>query len=127
MLIKTVTERKFAVIIAVEGTKTFDNYETFMRAMGVALSQPNNEDIIEVWSAGPYKINNFTASFCNSAENYLKQKGFKVIFRKLPPHYIEENMGYVSYFAFFGGRNEKTSRLYASAELNNVEAGLFRE
>ena len=56
------------MIIAVQGTKRFQDYDTFMRAMGVALSQPNNEDIIEVWSAGPYKINSFTAAFCNSAE-----------------------------------------------------------
>jgi len=38
------------MIIAVQGTKRFQDYDTFMRAMGVALSQPNNEDIIEVWS-----------------------------------------------------------------------------
>jgi hypothetical protein len=114
------------MIIAVEGTKSFDDYETFMRAMGVALSQPNNEDIIEVWSAGPYKINNFTASFCNSSENYLKQKGFKVLFKKLPSNYIAENMSYVSYFAFFATRNEQKSKLTASAELSGVEVGLFR-
>ena len=35
------------MIIAVEGTKGFTDYETFMRAMGVALSQPNNENVIE--------------------------------------------------------------------------------
>jgi hypothetical protein len=120
-------EGSVAVIIAVEGTKKFSDYETFMRAMGVALSQPNDEDIIEVWSAGPYKINNFTAAFCNSAENYLKQKGFKVMFRKVPPDYIEENIDYVSYLAFFSTRNEKPSKLVASAELNKVETGIFKE
>lgn len=114
------------MIIAVEGTKKFADYETFMRAMGVALSQPNNEDIIEVWSVGPYKINNFTAAFCNSAENYLKQKGFKVVFRKVPQDYVEENIDYVSYFAFFSTKNERPSRLFATAELNDVEAGLFK-
>jgi len=121
-----ITKGEVAVIIAVEGTKKFADYETFMRAMGVALSQPNNEDIIEVWSAGPYKINNFTAAFCNSAENYLKQKGFKVIFRKVPQDYVEENIDYVSYFAFFSTKNERPSRLFATAELNDVEAGLFK-
>jgi hypothetical protein len=115
------------MIIAVEGTKKFADYETFMRAMGVALSQPNDEDIIEVWSAGPYKINNFTAAFCNSSENYLKQKGFKVIFRKVPSSYVEENIEYVSYLAFFSTRNERPSRLVASAELNKVETGIFKE
>lgn len=115
------------MIIAVEGTKKFSDYETFMRAMGVALSQPNDEDIIEVWSAGPYKINNFTAAFCNSSENYLKQKGYKVVFRKVPPEYIQENISYVTYLAFFSTTNERPSKLVASAEISNVETGIFRQ
>lgn len=115
------------MIIAVEGTKKFTDYDTFMRAMGVALSQPNEESVIEVWSAGPYKINNFTAAFCNSAENYLKQKGYKVIFKKLPYDYIEENIDYVSYLAFFSTKNERPSRLVATAELKNIETGIFKQ
>jgi hypothetical protein len=114
------------MIIAVEGTKGFTDYEVFMRAMGVALSQPNNENVIEVWSAGPHKINSFTAAFCNSAENYLKQKGFKVIFKKLPVSYISENISYVSYFAHFANKNDKPSRITAEAELAGIEVGIFR-
>lgn len=114
------------MIIAVEGTKQFTDYETFMRAMGVALSQPNDESIIEVWSAGPHKINNFTAAFCNSAENYLKQKGFKILFRKVPPSYVTDNMNYISYYAFFSSKNEPTSKNVASAELSGIETGIFR-
>lgn len=114
------------MIIAVQGTKKFTDYETFMRAMGVALSQPNDEDIVEVWSAGPHKINSFTAAFCNSVENYLRQKGYKVIFKRLPEDYIDENIEYVSYFAFFGNNKEFPSRLLASAELANVETGIYR-
>jgi len=114
------------MIIAVEGTKSFTDYETFMRAMGVALSQPNNESIIEVWSAGPHKINSFTAAFCNSAENYLKQKGYKVVFKKLPTGYISENISYVSYFAHFATKNDKPSRLTAEAELAGIEVGIYR-
>lgn len=114
------------MIIAVEGTKQFEDYETFMRAMGVALSQPNDENIIEVWSAGPHKINSFTAAFCNSAENYLKQKGFRVHFKKLPAKYIEENINYVTYFAHFGSRSDTKSRLTAAAELADIEVGIFR-
>lgn len=114
------------MIIAVEGTKEFDDYDTFMRAMGVALSQPNNENIIEVWSAGPHKINSFTAAFCNSAENYLKQKGYKVLFKKLPTSYISENMEYVSYFAYFSKKKDANSKLVASAELSGTEVGIFR-
>lgn len=114
------------MIIGVQGSKKFSDYETFMRAMGVALSQPNNEGIIEVWSAGPHKINSFTAAFCNSAENYLKQKGFKVVFRKVPPQFIEENIEYLSYLAYFSEKNEKPSKLIAAAELADIEVGIYR-
>lgn len=114
------------MIIAVQGTKNFSDYETFMRAMGVALSQPNSDDTIEVWSAGPHNVNNFTAAFCNSAENYLRQKGYRVSFKKLPAKYIEDNISNISYLAYFSKRNEKSSPLVATAELNNTEIGIFR-
>jgi len=114
------------MIIAVQGTKSFADYETFMRAMGVALSQPNSESVIEVWSAGPHNVNNYTAAFCNSAENYLKQKGYKVLFKKLPASYIQENISYVSYLAYFSSKNEKASPLVATAELQDIEVGIFR-
>lgn len=114
------------MIIVVQGTKSFADYETFMRAMGVALSQPNDENVIEVWSAGPHNVNNYTAAFCNSAENYLKQKGYKVLFKKLPASYIQENISYVSYLAYFSKMNEKPSPLVATAELQDIEIGIFR-
>ena len=50
---------KYKMIIAVEGTKGFTDYEIFMRAMGVALSTPTVDSEIQVWSLGPHKINNF--------------------------------------------------------------------
>lgn len=114
------------MIIAVQGTKGFSDYDTFMRAMGVALSQPNHEDIVEVWSAGPHKVNNFTAAFCNSVENYLKQKGYKVVFRKVPEKYISDNIDYVTYMAYFSRKSESPSKLVATAELADVETGIYR-
>lgn len=114
------------MIIAVQGTKSFSDYETFMRAMGVALSQPNADNTIEVWSAGPHNVNNYTAAFCNSTENYLRQKGYRVSFKKLPARYIEDNISNVAYLAFFSSKNEKVSPLVASAELNSTEIGIFR-
>lgn len=114
------------MIIGVQGTKTFSDYETFMRAMGVALSQPNDEQTIEVWSAGPHKINSFTAAFCNSSENYLKQKGYKISFRKVPQNYIEDNISDLSYLAYFSSKNDRPSKLVAQAELADVEVGIYR-
>lgn len=114
------------MIIVVEGTKNFSDYETFMRAMGVAFSEIKNEEPIEVWSVGPHNINNFTAAFCNSVENYLRLKGHKISFKKLPYSKVIDKMSSIDYFAFFSKKNEKNSKLLASAELSGVEIGIFK-
>jgi hypothetical protein len=115
------------MIIAVEGTKSFSDYEIFMRAMSVALSTTNYNDEIQVWSLGPHKINSFTAAFCNSSENYLKQKGFKVSFSKVPESWVRENIKYVDYYAFFSLPKEPVSKFTKYMEnQENVEVGIFR-
>ena len=114
------------MIIAVEGSKTFDNYEIFMRGMGVAISDATEGDTIEVWSVGPYRINFFTAAFCNSAENFLKQKGYRVKFSKVTPSWISQNISTLNHFAFFSNPNERPSRLTAEAELANIDVSIYR-
>ena len=115
------------MIIVVEGTKSFNDYEIFMRAMGVALSVKTEDSEIQVWSAGPHVINSFTAAFCNSSENFLKQKGYKISFSKAAPYWIAENISYVNYFAFFSSPKENLSRLAQQAQLvEGCEIGLFR-
>lgn len=116
------------MIIAVEGTKSFNDYEVFMRAMGVALSVEYLDSRIEVWSAGPQNINRFTAAFCNSSENFLKQKGFRISFKRYPISHIKTSMGQVDYFAFFCKPNQKNaeSKLLPTAEYYQVESGIFR-
>jgi len=113
------------MIIVVEGSKTFGNYETFMRGMGVALSNLN-EDSVTVWSAGPHKINNFTASFCNSVENYLKLKGHKIRFTKVNYKYVYDNLNMVDHLAYFSNPNEKKSMLSAKAELSGIDVNIYR-
>jgi hypothetical protein len=115
------------MIIVVEGTKSFSDYEIFMRAMGVALSTVNGDQEIQVWSAGPHKINSFTAAFCNSSENYLRQKGFKVTFSKANSAWIADNLSYVNYFAFFSLPKESLSKLVQKAQgVEGCEVGIFR-
>lgn len=115
------------MIIAVEGTKTFDNYDIFMRAMGVALSKPEVDQDIQVWSLGPHKINSFTASFCNSSESFLKNKGFRISFYKVAHSWVAENLQSVNYYAFFSLPKEPESRMCKAAqELGVGEVGIFR-
>jgi hypothetical protein len=111
--------------VAVQGTKEFSDYNVFLRAMGVALSDVGDEEF-NVYTAGPAQINSFTAEFCNRSENSLRQRGIKVRFYKVPVSYIEENASYFDYFAFLSTPNQKPSRLTATMELNGVEVGIFR-
>jgi predicted Fe-Mo cluster-binding NifX family protein len=111
--------------IAVQGTKEFSDYNVFLRAMGVALSDIEDSEF-NVYSIGPAQINSFTAEFCNRSENSLKQRGIKVRFYKVPQIYIEENIESFDYFAFLSTPNQRPSKLAASAELKGVEVGIFR-
>lgn len=115
------------MIIAVEGSKTFDNYDIFMRAMGVALSKPTLDSDIQVWSLGPHKINSFTASFCNSSESFLRNKGFKIHFYKVAHPWVAEHLSSVNYFAYFSLPNDQVSRMCKAAqEIEGCEVGIFR-
>jgi hypothetical protein len=115
------------MIVAVQGTTEFDDYQVFLRSMSVALSgmQPDDKELI-VYSAGPVKINSFVSEFCNLSERGMKARGKKIKFYKAPPSWIEENMPIVNYFAFLSKPGESTSKLLKVAELNNIEVGIFR-
>lgn len=116
------------MIIVVEGTKSFRDYEIFMRAMSVGLSNVKPEDKdIQIWSIGPHAINGYTAAFCNSSENYLKQKGFKISFSKVDFRWVEQNLEYVNYYAFFSNSNERISKLADKAKLQEgLELAIFK-
>ena len=111
--------------IAVQGTKEFSDYNIFLRAMGVALSDVNDGEF-NVYSVGPAQINSFTAEFCNRSESSLKQRGIKVRFHKVPQSFIEDNIDAFNYFAFLSAPNQRPSRLTAQMELAGVETGIFR-
>jgi len=111
--------------IAVQGTKEFSDYNVFLRAMGVALSDIDDAEF-NLYSAGPANINSFTAEFCNLSENSLKQRGIRVKFYRVPASFIEKNMKDFNYFAFLSTPNQRPSKLVASAELEGIDVGLFR-
>jgi hypothetical protein len=111
--------------VGVQGTKEFSDYNVFLRAMGVALSDLQDNEL-NVYTAGPSQINSFTAEFCNRSENSLKQRGIKVRFYKVPSFYLEENADHLDYFAFLSTPNQRPSKLTASMELKGVEVGIFR-
>jgi hypothetical protein len=115
------------MIVAVQGTKEFNDYNVFLRAMSVALSSMKEEDKeFIIYSVGPAKINSMVSEFSNLSERGMKARGKKIKFYKAPLSWVEENMDYVNYFAFLSVANQSQSKLVDIAEFKNVEVGIFR-
>ena len=115
------------MIVAVQGTKEFNDYNVFIRAMGVAMSGMKEEDTeFTIYSVGPARINSMVSEFTNLSERGMKARGKKIKFYKAHSSWIEENMSYINYFAFLSAANQSQSKLINVAESNNVEVGIFR-
>lgn len=115
------------MIVAVQGTNSFDDYQVFLRAMGVAMSSMKNDDNeFYIYSVGPAKVNGFVAEFCNLSERGMRGRGKKIKYYKVPPQWLQENLDSFNYFAFFSKPKESVSKLVAEAELKNIEIGIFR-
>ena len=115
------------MIVAVQGTNDFDDYNIFIRAMGVALSGMSDDDTeFVIYSAGPARINSIVSEFSNLSERGMKARGKKIKFYKVANAWLEDNINHVNYFAFLGKPKQPNSKLVDFAEQNNVEIGIFR-
>jgi hypothetical protein len=115
------------VIVAVQGSNTFDDYQVFLRAMGVAMSGLHEEDTeFYIYSAGPARVNSFVMEFSNITQRSLKEFGKKIKYFKVPPQWLEENIESFHYMIYLSKPKEPVSRVVAAAELANIEVGIFR-
>lgn len=115
------------MIVAVQGTKNFNDYNIFLRAMGTAMSQmlPSDKSII-VYSAGPVQINQMVMEFCNVSERGLKARGIKIKYLKFPQAIIEDKLSEVDYVVFLSKPKEPVSSLVDLAEAKDIEVGIYR-
>ena len=115
------------MIVAVQGSQAFDDYQVFLRAMGVALSGLHEEDHeFYLYSAGPARVNSFVMEFSNISERGLRERGKKIKYFKVPPQWLEENISSFNYVVYLSKPKEPVSRVVAAAELADVETGIFR-
>ena len=112
--------------VVVQGSKTFDDYNVFMRSMAVALSSMNNDSNIEVYTVGPSKVNNFVTGFVNLSEDGMKARGMSIRKYSVPHSWVESHVGEVDYFIYLSNPGEQPSRLVRLAESQNLEVGIFR-
>jgi hypothetical protein len=113
--------------VVIQGTNEFNDYNVFLRAMGVAMSSMHEDDAeLNLYSVGPAKINSMSMEFVNLSERGMKARGRKIKLYKVPPSWVEENMEYMNYVAFLSNPKQAVSKLVAKAELQNIEVGIFR-
>jgi hypothetical protein len=115
------------MILAIQGTKTFKDYNIFMFGMRVALSSMVNVDKqINVYLAGPAAVNSMAQEFFNISENSLKARGIKVKVNKIPPSWISENANDIDFFAYYCLPKEGKSKAVLSAEQVDADVRIFK-
>ena len=115
------------MIVGVQGTSSFDDYQVFLRAMAVALSGLKEEDpYFYIYSAGPANINMMAMEFTNLSERGMKSRGKKIKLEKIPPSWIYENIEEVDHFAFLSKPKEPVSKLVQEVQLKGIDVGIYR-
>jgi hypothetical protein len=95
--------------------------------MAVALSGlPKEDPYFLIYTAGPKNINDMVSEFTNLSEKGLKSRGKKIKFYPVAPEWIDENMSDVSHFAFLSNPKEQLSKLASSAQLKNIDVGIYQ-
>ena len=115
------------MIVAIMGSKSFNDYTIFLRAMGVALRNlPKDDKEFLVFSAGPKQINNFGLEFCNISERTLKNNGIKIKMIKVPPSWLSENLTNINYLLYFSKPKESLPKIVTDAEAKDIPVGVYR-
>lgn len=115
------------MLIGVQGTKSFNDYTVFLRAMGTAMSMmdPSDKTII-IYAAGTYQLNAMAEEFVNVSERSLKARGVKIKLFKMSPKWMKENITKLNYFAFFSKPKEPVSDIVEIADAKSIDVGVYR-
>lgn len=115
------------MIVVIQGTRGFKDYNIFLRAMGTALSSlPKDDKEFFVYTTGPANVNSMALEFLNISERSLKAKGIRSRYNKVPPSWAKTNLNSVDYLAYFSLPKEPLSDLVALADAKDIEVGVYR-
>jgi hypothetical protein len=119
--------------ILVYGNNKFSDYDTFTRAVVVAIDNnvTSSDDKIDIYTAGPYKINQFAAEFVNKTERFFKQKGIKSRFYRVLKNDVVENfdkydLDSVVYLSTKYDRSEIFDMVISEAESRNIPVSIYK-
>lgn len=114
------------MIVGVQGTSSFDNYNIFLRSMAVALSELEEQDKdFIVYSAGPNNINMMAMEFVNLSERGMKSRKKNIKFFKVTSEWLEENIKDINHFAFLSNPKEPVSKVVHLSKLNNINTNVY--
>lgn len=119
--------------ILVYGNTKFSDYDTFTRAVIVAIDNnvTSADNKIDIYTAGPYKINQFAAEFVNKTEGFFRQKGIKSRFYRVLKNDVVENfdryaLDSVVYLSTKNDRSEIFDVVISEAESNNIPVSIYK-
>ena len=112
--------------IVIQGSRFFNSYEVFMKAMNRILSSVGEDKEIVIYALGSNRTNNFVTGFVNMVENSMKVRGRSIKFLRRPPIWAEENIATIDHVIYLANRGEKLGKIVGVADLNGVEATIFR-
>lgn len=114
------------MIVGVQGTSSFNNYNVFLRAMAVALSELTNEEKeFYLYSAGPGNISEMAMEFVNLSERGMKSRGKSIKLFRVTPEWIEENINTFNHFAFVSNPKEKVSSIVNLSKSKNINTNVY--
>lgn len=115
------------MIVGIQGTRSFKDYNVFLRAMGRALSEMEIDDKeFTIYAAGSANINSMGQEFSNISERGMKLRGKRIRLVKISPNWIRDNIHSLDYFAYFSEPKEPVSDLVSLAEAKDIEVGIYR-
>lgn len=114
------------MIVGVQGTPNFNNYNIFLRAMAVALSElKDNEKEFYLYSVGPSNINDMAMEFVNLSERGMKSRGKQIKLFRVTPQWFEENVDSFNHFVFVSNPKERTSNLVSLSKSKNINTNVY--
>ena len=112
------------MIVGIQGSRNFNDYTVFLRAMGTALHDLDGDEEFTIISAGPYRVNEMALEFINVSN--WKSRGIKAKVVKMPPVALKERIADLDYFVYFSLPKESESDLVREAQDKDVEVGIYR-
>jgi len=66
------------MIIGIQASRNFDDYQVFLRAMGTALAMMQEGDkVFTIYSAGPVNLNSMASEFFKHLRAWPKSQGYQ--------------------------------------------------